>query len=787
MKHFLLTLTFALASMLMFPLSISAYVVTNLKYNTPATKGEHKYSITFSAKKNDVFNFYAQTVMYGDADFEQHQEKCQIVLKKAGVVVKWFVNYTAKSGWESKSRSENYTIESDGSYTLDIYHYQVTTDLHQFSPREILAPYIYVDSKLTRDLIIDGLKYEYNSDSTLRVVALDKDIKSISIPSVVTDPNRVQRSVTQIDSRGFYQCKNLTSITIPNTIKSIGSYAFGDCTSLSSLTLPGTCTIGAYAFANCTFKPLNIVSDQTTFAADAFTNFLGDVLAYESQFSSAVKNGLKSTSFYSLDKFSIVTYIQGFKVLEPGTDNPYVKSSNMNVEVENAPNAIFSNEDGILVKNLYADWAYNVNINCLVNGNQLSVKKSIKTAKPIVSNCKLLNSTKTTLTIQVGTASTDITAGNPKISVERYPYEYSDIKDGTITLDNLKPGTRFDIRTVAIYNDNRKFYSDYIYPSTRDMGLDIQAHVTSSSIEAIGTYDADEVYVTNTELKSSDASSKDALKLTGLTPGSTYNLVYNVWVQGAGKYSITKTFTTEKLVMTTLQPKVINDGNVIIAAKTNLDDDEVNVGFEWRRIDWDDLLQSNNCNAYLYEGKIEGYIRNLNSNYQWKYRPFYTDKNDCSYYGDWVGVDPSNTSYFEPTVHTYDKAIVGGNIVKIKGYALRGTDNIKSQGFLVWTSNAEIKSFSTKSPVERIEAKGQIMEIELENLNYDTTYYYQAYVETDEEEILGEVRSFKTDSNPDGIEVIESKTADIRKFYKDGKLIIVRNGVKYNLNGMVIN
>ena len=50
---------------------------------------------------------------------------------------------------------------------------------------------------------------------------------------------------------------------------------------------------------------------------------------------------------------------------------------------------------------------------------------------------------------------------------------------------------------------------------------------------------------------------------------------------------------------------------------------------------------------------MEGYIRNINSNYLWKFRPYYTSNAGNTYYGEWKGLDPSDYSYFEPTVHTY--------------------------------------------------------------------------------------------------------------------------------------
>ena len=58
---------------------------------------------------------------------------------------------------------------------------------------------------------------------------------------------------SEIGINAFYNCINLTSISIPESVLSIGNYAFFLCSSLASITFPQNLTkIGNYAFLGCT-------------------------------------------------------------------------------------------------------------------------------------------------------------------------------------------------------------------------------------------------------------------------------------------------------------------------------------------------------------------------------------------------------------------------------------------------------------------------------------------------------------------------------------------------------
>lgn len=352
----------------------------------------------------------------------------------------------------------------------------------------------------------------------------------------------------------------------------------------------------------------------------------------------------------------------------------------------------------------------------------------------------------------------------------------------TVVTETALPGTEVDaVIKAKIKGDDKihecKVMSGYAYTSGYAPTVDATATATSLSIE-YSHPDVDTkyakvyrkefyVYQGTKQIKHIEGKDNGKIKLSGLDPNSNFTVKYLVQLSAKGhyeykEYTTTKNISTEKLLLVTQQPKVISVGNVIIAAESNVADDEQNVGFEWRRTDWSKDFASNTASACIYKGKIEGYIRNLNSTVLWKYRPYYLANSGTYYYGDWVGLDPSNTSYFEPTVHTYDEITIEGNTALVKGYALRGTDGIKVQGFKYWkkagTSVHGMAKTNAPSNALTVEATGQVMTATLPDLAYNSDYEYQAFVTTDEGTYYGEVMTFSTGTDPTGIKNVTTSS-----------------------------
>ena len=99
--------------------------------------------------------------------------------------------------------------------------------------------------------------YYYNLDSNSKTAEVTKDsyvpdcysaLTAVNIPSSVTY-NSVNYNVTSIGNSAFMECRNITSVIIPNSVTSIGDWAFLNCWNMTSLTISSSVvSIGSDAF-----------------------------------------------------------------------------------------------------------------------------------------------------------------------------------------------------------------------------------------------------------------------------------------------------------------------------------------------------------------------------------------------------------------------------------------------------------------------------------------------------------------------------------------------------------
>ena len=87
--------------------------------------------------------------------------------------------------------------------------------------------------------------------------------------------------VTSIGEDAFYNCRKLTSVTIPDSVTSIGNDAFYYCSSLTSITIPDSVTsIGEDAFCWCSSLTAVYITDVAAWCGITFGDSIANPLYY---------------------------------------------------------------------------------------------------------------------------------------------------------------------------------------------------------------------------------------------------------------------------------------------------------------------------------------------------------------------------------------------------------------------------------------------------------------------------------------------------------------------------
>ena len=363
------------------------------------------------------------------------------------------------------------------------------------------------------------------------------------------------------------------------------------------------------------------------------------------------------------------------------------------------------------------------------------------------------------------TADEDQTANADEVGIYLNSYYPAD-KSGKVHITGLTPGKTYYYAPYAKY---KGYYvegtSTKITTNGTNPELTCVPGVTSIICTGNKTIDDATLKEQWVECNGEKLSGQDII-LTGLEPEQKYTVTYTVTTEEGSTEKVEKTVKTTALELTMLNPQPVSSTCAIVAAETNISDVEPNVGFQWRKYEAPETLPSSEGYAAIYDGRIEGYIKRLQSASFYNARAFYKSNSGTYYYSDWVTFDPSDFSYFEPTVHTYAVETVTESTASVRGYVLAGTDEITQQGFEYWpeggTESAAkqmavaIASNATDDGVSVVFGTGQVMTATLDGLSPATTYRIRAFVTTAQGTTYGEEQTFTT-AKPTGIAAAEEQ------------------------------
>lgn len=543
---------------------------------------------------------------------------------------------------------------------------------------------------------------------------------------------------------------NFTSVIVPRTVKTIDEDAFKDC-SISD---------GVYLFCK--------LSDY-----DICSGYSGRFYVWISEVEAAKKdtkwNGNEIVSLESTvvtDKKELIAGILSFRVEDPQyPDYPFT----LKEVICDTDGAVMSPDgNGCYTMNVEQGKSYWFKVYFTL-GNVECVYSFYMSADPNVK-AEVTDKGQTWIELNV-TAPSDETMQPSEYGIYYGAKYYPADEKGKVRISGLTPNTSYFMEAYAKYGEN-----------VITKGIDIvKTNGLSPSINRYSYRTSPTTIQAEGSKKITDATLKEEyfqvggvkypgsnLKATGLHPNTKYTVRYYVTTEEGSTEFAEMEISTTRIEFTILNPQPVSSTCAIVAAETNISEDETNVGFLWRKYDAPETLPSSEGYAAIYDGRLEGYIKNLQATSYYNVRAFYKTATGSYYYSDWITFDPSDFSYFEPTVHTYPIDEVTEGTAKVKGYVLAGTDEITAQGFEYWPLGEDVAKAKTVSTAQTraggdvsvVMATGQVMTAELSNLQPGTTYCCRAFVTTVAGTTYGEEQTFTTQGTLTGVNTVTTEKAE---------------------------
>lgn len=633
-------------------------------------------------------------------------------------------------------------------------------------------------SALKSILVEAGNKY-FESDGT----ALYNKAKDtlICFPAGVTS-YVVPQSVKTIATKAFCSCDSLQNIMFEDGVSDlvIEERAFEECKHINKLVITsGIKEVKYYAFDGAHINKLVITTSHPKSFYDYYLlrgNTIETIYAPASDIS--IIKSLKSSTLIPLDAIYVASDITigsrsiVFKLVKneelsgldelPVNTYPCVKIGNKEIEAD---------ENGRYVHaGIAPEQAFTYTISAKDSqGNNVGSAYSFTKETASLFKSFTLNSGQTYVASSNIRLNVDPEMEQPDECRFVYGYSYTkscDLKYSdevqSIKFTGFWPSTTVTLNYQEL-KDGKVTYSKEYNIMTKDMGLSAEfGKITPTSYTMTGSrnttyHDAEVVDEGWTLDRKTITQHGSTLHVTGCEPESYVNAGYAVMVKNGSEtklyyYSPSKSMQLPALTLETVtEAKATSNTVALICATTNIDDEEANTGFEWRRYDAPDLVPSSKANCPVVDGVMTGALRNLSASTYYKFRPFYKAESGKTWYGEWSAFGTADAYvYFDPTVRTYAAVCHDENSATVSGFIIAGSDDIKEQGFEYWKrddayATAKHATATTDDNTHQtVVATGQRMSAVLQNLEPNTTYIVRAYVTTEHGTTYGEEQIFST-------------------------------------------
>ena len=633
-------------------------------------------------------------------------------------------------------------------------------------------------SALKSIMVEAGNKY-FESDGT----ALYNKAKDtlICFPAGVTSVV-VPQSVKTIGVKAFCSCDSLQNIMFEDGVSElvIEQYAFENCKNINKLVITSGIKEAKYlAFDEAHIKKLVITTTHSKSFYDYYLlrgNTIETIYAPASDIS--IIKSLKSSTLIPLDAIYVASDITigsrsiVFKLVKneelsglddlPANTYPCVKIGNKEIEAD---------ENGRYVHaGLAPNRAFTYTISAKDSQGE-NVGSAYSFTKETASLFKsfTLNSGQTYVASSNIRLNIDPEMEQPDVCRFVYGYSYTkscDLKYSdevqSIKFTGFWPSTTVTLNYQEL-KDGKVTYSKEYNITTKDMGLSAEfGKITPTSYTMTGSrnktyHDAEVVDEGWTLDRETITQHGSTLHVTGCEPESYVNAGYAVMVKNGSEtklyyYSPSQSMQLPALTLETVtEAKATSNTVALICATTNIDDEEANTGFEWRRYDAPDLVPSSKANCPVVDGVMTGALRNLSASTYYKFRPFYKAESGKTWYGEWSAFGTADAYvYFDPTVRTYAAVCHDENSATVSGFIIAGSDDIKEQGFEYWkrddayATTKHTTATTDDNTHQTVVATGQRMSAVLQNLEPNTTYIVRAYVTTEHGTTYGEEQIFST-------------------------------------------